>query len=101
MELVNRLLQFDFIEDRGERAPDGAVIWHPTEAGAVLRIEAQIADRVGLANLCDEHIRHLIQRGLVEWDQHYRWKETELATVLRALPRALLPAIRAPFNTVH
>jgi hypothetical protein len=103
-KLVDRLLQFDLIEDRGERAPDGAVIWHPTESGRELQIEAQIAQRTGLFDgerPYDEYTSILIRRGLIEWDQHYRWKPTELAAVLLKLPCALAPPARTSFNTLH
>jgi hypothetical protein len=100
-KLVDRLLQFELIEDHGERAPDGATIWHPTESGRELQIEAQIADRAGLVNLCDEHVHHLIWRGLVELDRHYRWKPTELAEVLLKLPCALPPPVRTASDTLH
>jgi hypothetical protein len=90
-KLVERLLQFDLIEDRGERTIDGAVIWHPTETGRELQVEAQVANRVGVNRLADEHIHHLIGQGLIEIDRFGRWKMTELGDVLLQLPGPLLP----------
>src|SRR5262245_58495214 len=103
-KLVNRLVQFGIIEDVGERASDGATIWHPTESGRELQIEAQIAQRTGLFDderPYDEYTSILIRRGLLELDRHYKWKPTELAEVLLKLPCALLPPICIPSNTVH
>jgi len=103
-KVVSRLVQFDLIEDRGERTADGAVIWHPTAAGAELQREAQIAERVGLFDgerSYDEYTSILIRRGLLELDRHDKWKPTELAEVLLKLPCALAPPAHAPSHTSH
>jgi hypothetical protein len=100
-KLVERLTQFGFVEDRGARSHDGAIVWYPTESGAELQREAQIAARVGLSRLHDDHIHHLVYRGLIEWDRHYRWKFTELAETLLKLPAPLLPADCTSPHTLH
>jgi hypothetical protein len=93
-KLVDRLVQFGIVEDLGDRDATGAVIWHPTEEGAHLQAGARLLMRsgiIGTHRLRDEQIGEFILGGLLEFAPDYRWRQTELATVLLELPCALAP----------
>jgi hypothetical protein len=95
-KLVERLVQFKLIEDHGERNAFGAVIWHPTKDGVHLQDGARLLAHSGIIGTRqprDDQLGEFIAGGLLELDPDYRWRMTELATVLLKLPCVLAPPI--------
>jgi hypothetical protein len=93
-KLVERLVQFNFIEDHGERDATGAVIWRPTEDGAHLREGATLLARSGVLGTRqprNHQLGEFILGGLLELDAEYRWRMTELGEVMLRLPGVLAP----------
>jgi hypothetical protein len=100
-KLVERLVQFGFIEDRGVRSHAGAIVWYPTEVALELISGAQLATSYAGRRDYDETVSDLIRDGLLELDANHRWKPTELAETLLRLPCALVPPDLTPPHMLH